>query len=138
MGGPGIFSKSSPPGFCGMYVCMYMHVFVAWTLDDTAEMLTMYTHIVINNTQQAAIASLPSAMHPQLWAELYIHAHVTKHKCTLSGIGIDASAFRTSQLALILPSNDSVQDEMRVERMLSLLRLRYSFLSTTCAHWMHG
>ena len=30
-----------------------------------------------NTTQKAAIASLPSATHPQLWAELHIHVHVS-------------------------------------------------------------
>ena len=37
-----------------------------------------------NNTQKAAIASPPSATHPQLWAELHIHVHVSIQECTLS------------------------------------------------------
>ena len=37
-----------------------------------------------NKTQKAAIASPPSATHPQLWAELYIHVHVSIQECTLS------------------------------------------------------
>ena len=37
-----------------------------------------------NNTQKAAIASPPSATHPQLWAELHTHVHVSIQECTLS------------------------------------------------------
>ena len=37
-----------------------------------------------NNTQKATIASPPSAMHPQLWAELHIHVHVSIQECTMT------------------------------------------------------
>ena len=39
-----------------------------------------------NNTQKATIVSQPSATHPQLWAELHIHVHVSIQECTLSHI----------------------------------------------------
>ena len=37
-----------------------------------------------NNTQKAAIASPPSATHPQLWVELHIHVHISIQECTVT------------------------------------------------------
>ena len=52
--------------------------------DTWSNEIYVYIYNNNNNTQKVTIVSPPSATHPQLWAELYIHVHVSIQECTLS------------------------------------------------------